>query len=208
MIDKEHNAAAVNEWIRSGGDNTLRINYDLTPESVIFDIGGFKGDWAHKMLRYNSTIHIFEPVKTYADQITARFDSMEKVFVHATGVGSQTDKYTIYFPAGQDEATLHPDDLGQYESTEVTVTDVVDVFRDLDVDFVDLMKINIEGHEFELLDSLISSDLHKKVGNIQVQFHKIDEDSVDLRNTIRAKLSRTHVCTYNYEFVWENWELK
>jgi hypothetical protein len=39
-------------------------------------------------------------------------------------------------------------------------------------DFVDFIKIDIEGAEYELLDDLIESDCIKKVGYIAVETHE------------------------------------
>ncbi len=80
--------------------------------------------------------------------------------------------------------------------------------KNIEAKHVDLMKLNIEGAEFDLLDRLIAKKLHKKVTDIQIQFHKIDDKSEERRNKIREKLSKTHDCTWNYPFVWENWKLK
>ena len=48
-----------------------------------------------------------------------------------------------------------------------------------------------------------------KFGNIQVQFHDfVIENAEERVNNIRKALSLTHVQTWCYEFVWENWELR
>ena len=36
---------------------------------------------------------------------------------------------------------------------------------------IDLLKINIEGGEYEVLENLIENDLIKNIDNIQIQFH-------------------------------------
>ena len=60
----------LQEWRQSGGDSIHRVNYDLSKDSLVFDIGGFKGEWSHTISKkYNCDIYIFEPVKTFFDQI-------------------------------------------------------------------------------------------------------------------------------------------
>jgi hypothetical protein len=67
------------------------------------------------------------------------------------------------------------------------------------------MKINIEGAEYCVLESLI--DNIEKIGGILVQFHKIDfyQQRYD---DIAEELSKTHNLKWRFPFVWEYWEQK
>ena len=209
MIDKTHNERAVSDWLVAKGDTTLRLNYPLTPDSIVLDIGGFKGDFAAAISnKFKCNIHIFEPMKDHAAQIANRSKNNNKVFVHPVGVGGKSEDITIYIPEGKDEATMHPGDSTIAGKANIKVVDVVEEFKNIEATHVDLMKLNIEGAEFDLLDRLIAKNLHKKVTDIQIQFHKIDDKSEERRKNIREKLSKTHDCTWNYPFVWENWKLK
>jgi len=70
------------------------------------------------------------------------------------------------------------------------------------------MKINIEGAGYDLLDHLIESGFIKNIKNIQVQFHDIVAEAVKRRASIQEQLKKTHVLTYCYDFIWENWTIK
>ena len=89
---------------------------------------------------------------------------------------------------------------------KVIFVSFVKFLNENNIDNIDLIKINIEGDEFPVLKSLIDNDVIHMFKNIQVQFHQFIPDSVNLRNWIREKLTLTHKLTYDYEFVWENWE--
>ena len=209
MIDKTHNEQAVSDWFGANGDNTHRVDYPLTPDSIVLDIGGFKGDYAARISnKFKCTIHIFEPMRAAAHYIGKRSKNNPKVFVHPVGVGGKTEDITIYIPKGKDEATMHPGDTEVAKEEQIKVIDIVEVFKTLELKHVDLMKLNIEGAEFDLLDRLIKKGLHKKVTDIQIQFHKIADDSEERRERIREKLAKTHECTWDYPFVWENWKKK
>lgn len=71
---------------------------------------------------------------------------------------------------------------------------------------INLLKINIEGGEYDLLEHIIQHNLQEKIENIQVQFHKNIDDSECRRKNIQQLLKKTHVLTYNYDFIWENWQ--
>jgi hypothetical protein len=45
--------------------------------------------------------------------------------------------------------------------------------------------------------------------NIQVQFHDfIIENATERMENIQKQLAKTHKITYQFNFVWENWQLK
>ena len=73
---------------------------------------------------------------------------------------------------------------------------------------IDLMKINIEGAEYEVLQHLIDSGLIGRITNVQVQFHDCVPFARARRASIRRQLEHTHELTYDFSFVWENWRLK
>ena len=39
------NSKQVERWFADDGDNTLRLNYPLDENSVVFDVGAYKGAW-------------------------------------------------------------------------------------------------------------------------------------------------------------------
>ena len=206
MIDKTYIEANISSWWRDRGDDTHRINYDLTDKSVIMDLGGFKGDWTNIMInKYNCKSHIFEPVESLVNKIASRFAGDKRVRVYDVAVGNKRSECKMYH--GADETSLFS--LGDSNNFEtIKMLEVGDVLDKLKLDFVDLVKINIEGGEFDLLDTIINNNLQSKFGNIQVQFHKVENDSVERREKIREGLSKTHTCTWEYPWVWENWKLK
>ena len=40
---------AIRVWFALQGDATFRLNYPLTSDSVILDVGGYHGDWTQAM---------------------------------------------------------------------------------------------------------------------------------------------------------------
>ena len=60
-------------WFRDCGDQTKRLDYDLDENSVVFDLGGYEGQWASDIFsRYCCTVYVFEPVKPYYDFIKSK----------------------------------------------------------------------------------------------------------------------------------------
>ena len=80
--------------------------------------------------------------------------------------------------------------------------------KEKNISKVDLIKINVEGGEYSLLERMIDKQIIENFKNIQVQFHKFFPNSAQRRNAIRNALSKTHFITYDYPFIWENWQRK
>lgn len=190
----------VARWFIDRGDLTHRINYDLKPDSIVIDIGGYKGDWAEAIIsKYKCYIYIFEPVRSFYEYIYDRFSDNNKVFIYKFGLGPRTE--TVDIGVNNDASSLF------IETSNIEKISIMacEIFLDK-MPNIDLIKINIEGGEYDLLNHLIKKDLISRLRNIQVQFHTFVPDCVDKRQAIRCELSKTHKLTYNYDFVWENWE--
>ena len=95
------------------------------------------------------------------------------------------------------------------EKTEfIQIESISQFIRENEINNIDLIKINIEGGEFELLEYLLAAGLITLFDNIQVQFHDFVPDAEKRMKAIQQKLALTHYPTYQYEFVWENWKRK
>jgi hypothetical protein len=68
--------------------------------------------------------------------------------------------------------------------------------------------MNIEGDEYDVLDAVFDSGLSTNIKSLFVQFHPIDDMSIQRYERIEQRLSRTHVCEFRYPFIWEKWCLK
>ena len=84
----------------------------------------------------------------------------------------------------------------------------INFLQDSHIEKIDLMKINIEGGEYDLLEHLIDFGYVKYIKNIQVQFHDLLPNAEQRMLMIQRELEKTHNLTYQYLFVWENWRLK
>lgn len=194
----------MRRWKADQGDQVLRLNYRLSPDSVVMDLGGYRGDWAHEIhSRYRCRVLVFEPVLSFADGIAQRFAGNSAVEVHPYGLGKSSRTELIGLSA--DASSLFQQD-GQLES--IQLQDVAEWFQQHRIDRVALMKINIEGGEYELVERLLDTGLVSRVDNIQVQFHDVAADSRSRMEHILRRIQQSHSPTYQYPFVWENWQHK
>jgi len=193
--------AMVKKWYADGGDDRFRFDYDLDERSFVLDLGGYEGQWASDLYaRYRCRIAIFEPVPRFAQNIRARFAKNSDITVFQYGLGATSRAETIYLH-GASSSTQK----AQAESEQIEIVDVRQWFEDQAVETVQLMKINIEGGEYELLERLVATGLIGKIDDIQVQFHNFTRDAPARMEQLQRALRATHTPTYQYRFVWENW---
>lgn len=200
----EVQAQRVAPWFADNGDKTLRLNYRLNDMSIVFDLGGYEGQWASDIYaKYRSKIYVFEPMPEYASNIEKRFLHNPDIRVFRFGLAEKDKKVELSVDADASSSLKNSE-----KTVQVELRSADSFIAQQRIKTIHLMKINIEGGEYDLLDSLISSGNVNKVKNIQVQFHDFFPEAEQRMLNIQKKLRRTHRLTYQYPFVWENWERK
>lgn len=194
----------VQLWKLLDGENNFRLNYDIVDSDIVMDLGGYKGDWTKRIFeKYNCNVLIFEPVEDFYEEIKNKFSEEEKVKAFKFGLGPKNSSENIFL-SGDSSSMISKTGA----KTTIEIKSAKEFLEKEDIKKVKLVKINIEGAEYELLEHLIDNDLCETFENIQVQFHKFIPDHEERRLEISKKLSSTHEITYNFDMVWENWRLK
>jgi len=191
------NAEALKNWYRDQGDATHNVDYPLDGNSLIIEVGCYEGLWSSRMAeKYNPYILNFEPVTSFFNKASLRFQNNPKVTMFHFGLSDKNEEVSFAL----DDDKSRP---GSSNNTEhVVLRDVAEIIKFP----VDLININIEGGEYILLPRMLETEAAKLCQNIQVQFHDDYPNCVELRDAIRKKPSETHVERYCYPFVWESWE--
>lgn len=191
-------------WLKVNGDNILRLNYPLNENSIVFDVGGYHGDWASKIIqKYNSIVYIFEPINEFVDIIKKNIQN-DSVTILDYGLSDETK--TIEISVNDDSSSVFKTTNNMRLINLKSIKEFLD--ENKSINEIDLIKINIEGGEYQLLESLINESLITRFKNIQIQFHTCIDNAVERREKIRLALAKTHKETYNFDWIWENWELK
>lgn len=194
----------LERWWGDGGDKKLRFNYDLTEDSIVLDLGGFEGQWASDLYsRYNPSIHIFEPVPEYCEEIKKRFMNNKKISVYCFGLGADDSLEKIGVMGHESSIFRSNGKTGTIEIKSIETW-----LQENHIDDIDLMKINIEGGEYDLLEKIISTGTIRRIKRLQIQFHDFFPDAESRMQQIKNSLASTHAPTYQYKFVWENWQIK
>lgn len=188
-----------NEW----PSDELRFNYPLNENSIVLDLGGYEG-WFSSVItnKYNCKVYCFEPVSRYYEMCKNRLKNYNNVKLYKTGLAG-TDS-VVGFSVQGDASSMH---YGIAQET-VQLKKIDDFLKEENIETVDLMKMNIEGAEYELLEYIILKKIIKKFKNIQIQFHENPYDGwKEKYEFVIENLNLTHHLTYQYEFKFENWKI-
>ena len=189
------------------GDNKASLNYPIKQDSVVFDIGAYKGSLSKKVFKkFQCQLYLFEPLKEEYEYLKKYFQNKsEDVKVFNFGLLDNDDE--IYFSDIFGASSIYERPEGNL-TIKVKMKSFKSFVEENSIDSIDLIYMNIEGSEYKLLSEIINTGYIENINFLQIQFHTFINESKELRRTLRKKLRRTHRCIFNYPFLWEAWEKK
>lgn len=194
----------IEAWFKVKGDITLRLEYPLCSSSVVLDAGGYEGQWAHDIYdKYECKVFIFEPIIDFYKKIEERFSENPDVTPYPFGLAGETRNETFSL-LNDATSSLLANDL-KNEGIEAKLVCFKEFVDNQKLNKIDLIKINIEGGEYELLEHILETGIINKIQDIQVQFHSFIPNAEERMKAIQGRLSKTHKRTWSFPFVWENW---
>jgi FkbM family methyltransferase len=181
----------------------ILVEADIDERSIVLDVGAFVGEWSEQISkRYGSTIYAFEPNPSSLQPLAQRLRDHPNVVRLSYGLGAADYTATMALAGpGSSIYSVGP----ELDTAEVQIRDVVGVLDELGISEIDLLKVNIEGGEYDLFDRLIEADRLRTIRLVSVQFHEWHPKAYRRRRTIRRALARCHVEVWCYPWVWEYW---
>jgi len=190
-----------------GAHEKQRYEYDLNENSVCIDLGAFHCEWSIKISEmYNSPkIYAFEASPSIYKIGVNNISNNPNICLYNFGAGKehQNAKINIGPAQGVSTSLFVLTDIQE----DAVIKPIKDIFNELNISEIDLMKINIEGSEYDVLECLIENDMHLKIKNLQIQFHRIGDNYEERYKNITQMLSKSHQTTYYFPYIWENWSL-
>lgn len=194
----------VRKWFKDDKKYNFRTNYpELNKNSIVLDIGGYYGDFAFEInKKYSSKVLVFEPHPIYFEKYRKRFQNNMNITVYNFGLSDTNETLELSNDGDASSFILTKND--SYISC--SIREFSSVYMELGLKEIDLIKLNIEGGEFQVL-----SNIHQQIGfnnfkNIQVQFHNFVPNAKEKRVALLKEISKSHHPTFSYPFVWENFE--
>lgn len=192
----------------------LRYQLPLTPQSVVLDIGVYEGNFSKTLSeKYHCQIIAFEPVAEFYRIAKKNLEGHPNVRLFNLGVGGSTRKETFFVKGNMTGA------FADGPPEEVEIRDVVEVLEEfgrirapeINIQlhpWFDAVKINAEGHEFEILERLLDERLAARINHLSVQPHACVPDCEARWQRIMDRMTETHTLAYNSPWVWVGWDRK
>ncbi|MGA0556980.1 FkbM family methyltransferase [Larkinella sp. VNQ87] len=152
---------------------------------TVFDVGANVGSYARMVLKtfgQRATVHCFEPARNTFQTLTQSVTA-SNVQKHPFGLSSKTGQLSLYADADQSGMTsVYSRDLEHlnisFESVEVASFSTADEFcREQGINHIDLLKIDVEGHEFSVLEGAAQLLRDQRIRFIQFEFGGTNIDS-------------------------------
>lgn len=183
----------------------IQLDYPLDSNSIIVDAGMYEGGWAARIIaKFNCRLVGLEPVKSFYDNCVKRFSGNDKVQVLNYGLAPAPTTAVIFVNKDASSRFIAG---GKDEVAEFIP--LADVMTMAGIDSVDLLKINIEGAEYAVMENILAADLAAKIKFLQVQYHDGAEYAPERLENIRNGLTKTHDCLWRWSpMIWESWGRK
>ena len=196
----------IGDFWRAGGDLLLTRDLPIDDEDLAIDAGAYRGDWSAELLvQYGCRVMLIEAVPDFARSLTQRFRHNKRVQIVAGAIAHHDGTTTINVNSNSSSMFRVPNSQQSVETRLIDVKRLMDEEKRHDVA---CLKLNVEGAEYDVLERLIAVQQMPRVRELIVQFHDFAPDALRRRSAIQAALTDTHVCRFDYPFVWERWTRK
>jgi FkbM family methyltransferase len=199
---------AHRRWRNDRGDETHILNYPLNENSIVIELGGYKGLWTKKIIeKYNCNVLVIEPIPEFYNSIEFLFNRGDSslsnnLILEKAAIGTERKQITLY---SSGDASSAYSKVG--EKFDVECYPLEFFLEKNKIEKVDLVQINIEGEEYPILEQWIENGSIRKFKFIQVQFHNfIDDCDIKRQKIHQGLISSGFQSRFQYDFVWESWE--
>lgn len=171
----------------------------LSSVSSVLIVGGYDGvDAVDLWSKYDCDIAVLEPIPQFYDECQKRFEE-SPIRLLPFALSSKSCLINLGIKGNMS---------GLYASGESVSARGIRFGQLLNVlgwYYVDHLKLNCEGMEYEILEDMIESQYISKADSIHVQFHSVIPDCQSRYEKIAEQLSKTHELDFRDPFIWEGW---
>src|SRR5574341_287535 len=181
----------------------------LTPDSLFLDVGGYEGMHTQAIHEeYDCNIICFEPAQKAFKILEGKFYGIKKIQLEPLALSDETGKAILYHKSNLDGNSLYRSllkitDDRHLETEEVDTVDFVTYLTQNRISSVELIKLNCEGAEWRIMNSLIKSNKLRMLRQILVQWHA-SATTPDIEKIVKEQLQITHFVN-QYHPTWEIW---
>lgn len=184
-------------------DEVRKLKYFLPDKlNIVIDVGGNIGEYSQELIKQFeiNKLYIFEPSKISYENLSKRFKDSSNIKTINLGLSDKNTRESFYANyEGSPISSVYKRKLDHF-NIDIKETEEIELIkfnkfwqRDLGKEIIDLIKIDVEGHEFFVLKGLEDS-----LGSIKVIQFEFGGTMID---------SRTFFQDFYYFFTKNNFEI-
>jgi FkbM family methyltransferase len=170
----------------SGEINLLQMlgrKFASQDEVVFFDIGANNGQYTEYLQKFlperaNLKCYLFEPQRLLYEKLVSKFGGNKNIVVVNKGCGNTKEVLKLYSFKGIDTlSSLYNTFAGTEKSDGYEMIEIIrldDYIKELGLPRIDFIKIDVEGHELQVLKGMADFIREKRVLAIQFEFGKFN----------------------------------
>ena len=168
---------------KSGESVVLDILARHIPEAkIIFDVGANVGQYADQIFdqfsqQTNFDLHCFEPSKPAFDTLQPKFANHESVILNNIGLGAEEKEAVLYMNkqcsglASLTKRKLDHIEIDHGALSETVQISTIDKYcKKNSIPHINLLKIDVEGHELDVLKGSAAMLSERKIDLVQFEF--------------------------------------
>lgn len=160
---ERHGSETGGKWI---------MKESLVEDSVVYS-GGVGEDISFDLSileRYGPTVHAFDPTPRAAIHVSSHASEHDKFVFHPVGLLDRSGEARFHPPANPRFVSYSVAEDGKGEAS-MPVRSIIEVIRELGHREIALLKLDIEGAEYAVLDCLLARSQAHRPKQILVEFH-------------------------------------
>jgi FkbM family methyltransferase len=185
----------------------ILVAFDVPIGGHVVDVGAYDGHWSEQVLDRNpgAIAWAFEPDPTAQKRLRRCLGDRSDAHILAYGL-ADADRTAALTLEGPGSSIYAGGAAGTFGVADIELREADRALRSLSIDEIALLKVNIEGAEFDLFDHLIATGWLPRCDQLLIQFHEWHPRARARRRRIRRALRRSHDEVWNYDFMWERWQ--
>jgi FkbM family methyltransferase len=167
----------------SGEENAMKMIADRINSKkniVVFDVGANIGKYTNSMVSFiktNYKIYCFEPLNTTFEILKKNTSANPNVVLFCLGLGDKTEETVIYSNEKTNtQSSLIPRDMSHWGNeynlstpNKIKITTLDEFCVSNDISFIDFLKVDVEGFEWQFFKGGKQTLENKKIGIIQFE---------------------------------------